>query len=347
MIVHRKTPLNFEPRPSRLASFITPQADFYVRNHGTMPKLSTETYKLKIGSMEFGIKDLEMLPKRFVTAVMQCAGNRRADMSEYKHVSGDAWQVGAIGNAEWAGVSLTDVLKKASMGEKAHVAFACHDDIEEERERFKYGVSIPMRKAMASETILAWSMNGERLTPEHGFPLRLVTPGYAGVRSPKWIASIVAQDQPSDNHIQQKEYKLFPPDVIKEKADFSKAPFVNDMPLNSVILQPIENATVKSGKTAVTGYAIYTASRVTKVEVSGDGGKTWKQADIKRESASPWSWVHWRAEIELKAGDRELAVRAFDAQNNGQPETAAPIYNFPGYLMTAWHRVKIHAKDSA
>ncbi|PTM40584.1 sulfite oxidase [Bosea sp. 124] len=347
MIVHRKTPLNAEPRPPRLASFITPQKDFYVRNHGNVPKLSAETYSVKVGTIEFSIPDLQKMPQRKVTAVMQCAGNRRADMGEYKHVSGDAWRVGAIGNAEWTGVSLSEVLRKASMGGKAHVAFACHDDCEEDREKFKYGVSIPMQKAMSEDTILAWAMNGEQLTAEHGFPLRLVVPGYAGVRCPKWIASIDEQEQPSDNHIQQKAYKLFGPDVIKEKADFSTAPVVNEMPLNSVILEPIEGAAVRTGKTVVSGFAICTMSSVSKIEASGDGGKTWTPAQIKREGDSKWSWVHWSAELNLKRGDHQLVVRAFDGQGKGQPESAAPIYNFPGYLMTAWHRVTVHAKDAA
>ena len=344
MIVHRNIPLNSEPRPDKLTSFITDQSDFYVRNHGTTPAIDAATYKIRVGAVDLTLSNLAQLPKRSVTAVMQCAGNRRADMARYKRVSGDAWQAGAIGNAEWSGVSLADVLNRAGVGQKAHVAFTAHDEIDEEREHFNFGVSIPMAKALASETILATSMNGQPLTPAHGFPLRLVTPGFAGVRSPKWLTSISVQDQPSDSRIQQKEYRQFAPKVIKEKADFTTAAFIDDMPLNSAILQPIEGATVKAGRSVLRGYAICTMHRVAKVEVSVDGGKTWSQAELKQASDSPWAWVQWSIASDLKAGDRELIVRAFDDQGSGQPEGAAPIFNFSGYLMNAWHRVTVHVE---
>lgn len=347
MIVHRRTPMNAEPRPPALQEFITKQADLYIRNHGNVPKLDAETYRIKVGSAEFDLAAIKAFPHRTVTAVMQCAGNRRSDMGEHRSVSGDAWRVGAIGNARWLGVSLSDVLKKAGIGNKPHLAISCHDDCEENREKFKYGVSIPMAKAMDPDTILAWDMNGETLTAEHGFPLRLVVPGFAGARSPKWIAAVAEQDNQSDNYIQQKAYRMFPPSVIKEKADWSKAPVINEMPLNSAVLSPLESATVPAGKLTVQGFAICTQSSVARVEVSGDGGKCWVRGELQKEGDSKWSWVHWRAELDLKPGGRQIVVRAFDSQGRGQPASTAPIYNFPGYLMTAWHRVNVQVKGAA
>lgn len=194
LIVHRPEPLNAEPPLAKLrAAFITQQGDFYIRSHGTIPQLSKEGYKLRVGGMgmtstELSLDELQSrFPRRTVTAVLQCAGNRRADMLAVKPVPGDPWGPGAISNAEWAGVPLGDVLRSAGVkdGRGLHVAFDSHDEITEEGEHFRFGVSIPLAKALAPETLLAFTMNGEPLTAEHGFPVRVVTPGYAGVRSPK------------------------------------------------------------------------------------------------------------------------------------------------------------------
>ncbi len=120
---------------------------------------------------------------------MQCAGNRRAEMGAVAPVAGVPWTPGAIGNASWTGVSLAAVLRAcgAEHHPSLHVAFACADTCELEGKRFNYGASIPIEKAMTQAVLLAWAMNGETLTPENGYPLRVVVPGYAGVRSPKWL----------------------------------------------------------------------------------------------------------------------------------------------------------------
>lgn len=351
MIVHRGFPLNAEPRSAKLAaSFITPQADFYIRCHGTIPQIAAEGFKLKVGGrgattpLELSVSEMRSrFPERKVIAVMQCAGNRRSDMAEVKHVPGDAWGPGAISNAEWSGVALSDVLKAAGAPDdpRLHVAFACHDEIDEDGERFKYGVSIPMAKAMASETILAFAMNGEPLSPEHGFPVRVVTPGYAGVRSPKWLAAITVQDHPSDSPIQQKNYKLFPSNVTKETVDYAKGFTIDDMPLNSAICEPAEGAKLGAGQVAVRGYAIATGRPIIRVDVSSDEGKTWTQAELDRRTDAPWSWTLWSVKLDLAKGERELVVRAWDAAGETQTSSTAEIWNFPGYLSTAWHRVKV------
>lgn len=351
-IVHRQFPLNSEPRPVRLtAGFITPQSDFYVRNHGTVPNLSEDDYRIRIEVPAAAPVDLSLAelksrsPRRSVTAIMQCAGNRRADMGEFKSVTGDAWRAGAIGNAVWGGVGLGDVLRAAGLRESGdlHVVFAAHDDIEEEGEKFKYGVSIPLAKAMAPECVIAFDMNGERLTAAHGFPVRVVVPGYAGVRCPKWLASIKVQDRPSANRIQQKEYKLFPPEVTRQTVDLSKGAFINDMPLNSAILLPAEGAVIPRGRATVRGWAIATSQRLTRVEVSVDRGKTWTQATLDSHPEAPWSWTPWNADVDVPKGRQELTVRAFDAAGGSQPSDPASIWNYPGYLSRSWHRVAIQA----
>lgn len=279
-------------------------------------------------------------------AVMQCAGNRRADMQLVKPTSGDPWAPGAIGNAEWTGVRLRDVLQAAGADEDTalHVAFEACDQVEMPDEgRLTYGVSIPMTKALAPEVLVAWAMNGEPLTPEHGYPLRMVVPGFAGVRSPKWLAAITVQNQPSDNHMQQRDYRLLPPDVTEATVNWENGVTINEMPLNAAICEPQTFAELPVGPVALRGYAVATAREITRVDVSTDGGRHWRQAELERRAEAPWSWTFWSASLELAAGEHELVVRAWDSAGQTQPASADDTWNFKGYLSAAWHRIRVRA----
>ncbi len=207
LIVHSAHPFNAEPPLDRLrASFVTPQRGLYVRSHGAIPALDAASHRVSVGGrvasrLELSVADLRRrFPERTVTAVLQCAGNRRGDLAQVRPVSGDPWSAGAIGNVAWTGVSLADVLHAAGTetSPAMHVAFAACDECEVEGERFRYGASIPMSKALGPEVLLAWQANGEALAPEHGFPIRVVVPGFAGARSPKWLAAIEVRDTPSE-----------------------------------------------------------------------------------------------------------------------------------------------------
>ena len=350
LIVHSEKPFNAEPSLLRLrAACITAQADFYVRSHGDVPHLDEGTHRLRVDGKVTRPLDLSMaelrerFPSRKLTAVMQCAGNRRGDMLQVRPVSGDPWAAGAIGNAEWTGVSLAAVLRAAGAEEGAemHVAFSALDDCEVEGEKFRYAVSIPMTKAMSPEVLLAYEMNGEALAPEHGFPLRAVVPGFAGVRSPKWLAGITVQNRPSDAKPQARDYKLFPPDVSKETADWDKGVTIYDMPLNAAICEPAPWAELKAGRTALRGYAMATARRIARVDVSIDGGRSWAQAELEHDPAAPWSWTFWQARLDLPKGEHELVVRAWDSAGQTQPALPDDVWNFKGYLSAAWHRVRV------
>jgi sulfite oxidase len=277
---------------------------------------------------------------------MQCAGNRRADMQQVKPTSGDPWASGAIGNARWTGVALADVLDAAGSDKDAalHVAFDACDEVEMPEEgRFTYGASIPMPKALTPDVLVAFEMNGRPLAPEHGFPLRIVVPGYAGVRSPKWLSAIRVQDKPSDNHIQQRDYKLVPPDVTEDTVVWDKGVTIYEMPLNSAICEPAPRAELKAGQTTVRGYAIATARAIVRVDVSVDGGRSWRQAELDHDDTAPWSWTFWSAAVDLPVGEHELAVRAWDSAGQTQPERPDDTWNFKGYLSAAWHRVHVSA----
>lgn len=350
LIVHSRQPFNAEPPLDRLrAAFVTAQQDFYVRCHGEVPALDEASHRLRVGGRVGAPLDLSMrelrarFPRRTVTAVMQCAGNRRAEYRQVRPVSGDPWQPGAIGNAAWTGVALADVLRAAGVeeAEGLHVAFAGCDEVELDGERFRFGASIPIAKALSPEVLLAFEMNGEKLALEHGFPLRAVVPGQAGVRSAKWLAGIEVRDRPSDTLVQRKDYKLLPPHMRKETADWDAGMTIYDMPLNAAICEPAPGAALPAGATALRGYAIATAREVTRVDVSIDGGRNWAQAELERHPEAPWSWTFWQARVDLPPGEHELAVRAWDSAGQTQPALPDDTWNFKGYLCAAWHRVRV------
>ncbi len=351
LIVHSTAPYNAEPPLDRLrAAMITAQPDFYVRSHGDVPHLDGAGHRLRVGGRVATPLDLSMaelrqrFPERTVAAVLQCAGNRRADLQGVRPTTGDPWEAGAIGNAAWTGVALADVLRAAGAEADAalHVAFDACDTVESPEGRFTYGASIPMAKAMAPEVLLVHAMNGEALTPEHGAPLRVVVPGFAGVRSPKWLAAITVQAGPSDNPMQARDYKLLPADVTDATLDWDKGFTINEMPLNAAICEPAANAELTAGSVTVRGYAIASARMVARVDVSCDGGRSWRQADLEASDA-PWGWTFWSARLDLPKGRHELAVRAWDSAGQTQPARPDDVWNLKGYLSTAWHRVPVSA----
>ena len=351
LIVHSAKPLNAEPPLDRLRSaFVTKVADFYIRSHGNLPELDADSHKVTVDGLvttplAFSVADLRsQFEPRSVTAVMQCAGNRRADMQQVRPTSGDLWAPGAIGNAQWTGVSLASVLQAAGAqtDPDLHVAFEAVDIAEnEDAPDAPFGVSIPMMKALCPDVLLAWAMNGEPLTREHGAPLRVVAPGFAGVRSAKWLKTISVQRTPSEAFQQARDYLLFPPDMRKETKDDSKGFPINEMPLTSAVCEPQFGATLAKGKTEVRGYAVATDRAIVRVDVSPNGGRDWAQAVIEDHGNQRWSWTLWRATLDLPKGEHELVVRAWDAAGQTQPSQADDIWNFKGYLGAAWHRVRI------
>ena len=188
---------------------------------------------------------------------MQCAGNRRTHLQDVEKTSGDPWDVGAIGNAAWTGVSLRDVLAAAGIQDGASfVGTTGADDVDVDGETAPFGASISIAKALEPDVLIAWAMNGEALAPKHGAPLRLVVPGYAGVRSAKWLTRIEVRDRPSDAPIQAKDYKLFPASVAKEDANWDQGLTIEEMPLNAAICAPVDGAHVSAGACGIAGYAV-------------------------------------------------------------------------------------------
>lgn len=355
LIVHSRTPLNAEPPLKRLrASFLTAADDFYIRTHGEVPDISPNEYRLSVGGgvakpLDLSLDDLGSgFPRARVTATMQCAGNRRADLAAVAPVSGDPWAPGAIGTAEWQGVALAEVLRAAGLRSMAgvHVAFEGFDEGETRDGWSAFGASIPVEKALGPEVLLADTMNGAPLRPVHGAPLRLVVPGYAGVRSVKWLKSITVQAEPSRNFHQAKDYKLFPPNVSAKTADPDKGMTIYEMPLNSAICEPADGAALTPGPTRLRGYAVCGGRPIARVDVSADGGRHWRQAELEEHGAGrgaqAWAWTFWNAVIDLPEGPHELVVRAVDIAGQTQPADPADVWNHKGYLSAAWHRVRVN-----
>jgi sulfite oxidase len=328
-IVHQDAPLNAEPPRSALAGApLTPLERFYVRNHGPVPETAAP---LRIDGLvgeplELPLDDLRALPRRELTATLQCAGNRRADLLRVRDIPGEApWGAGATGTARWAGAELADVLAAAGIDPAArHVGLTGADRSEEADPPQLYEVSIPLAKALRPEVLLAWEMHGEPLAPVHGAPLRAVVPGYIGARSVKWLERIELRAEPSEGYYQATAYRLF------------------DIPLGEVALNSdILSATATNGLVELQGYAFAGGERtVARVEVSADDGAGWTAAELL-DDQGPWAWRLWRASLALAPGRHELVARAWDSAGATQPESAATVWNPKGYANSAWARLEI------
>lgn len=352
MIIRQDAPFNAEPPPDRLRdSFVTPLDLFFVRNHGMVPVISPAEYCLRVDGLverplSLSLEELRRdFPFTLLAATLQCAGNRRQELIDVGEVPGETpWGAQAISHGVWGGVRLRDVLQAAGVEAAAqHVAFLGLDSTSKAG-GMGLGGSLPLDKALQPEVLLAYEMNGELLPPTHGFPLRVVVPGYIGARSVKWLGAITLQTQPSDNYFQARAYKLFPPEATPETADWEAAPMLGDLALSAVICRPLPNAAFTAGPVSVQGYAIVGAGReVARVEISVDNGRTWVEAALQ-ERAGPWSWCFWEATLELAPGQYELCVRAWDSAGTTQPADLREVWNFKGYMNNAWHRVAVEVR---
>lgn len=342
LIVKTPKPCNAEtPGDALDGHFLTPSDLFYVRNHMWVPKIDDGadkhllTIELIDGTTkEYTLRDLKSkFPKHTVTAVLQCSGNRRKDMSEGsgRPANGLPWSVGAISNASWEGCLLADVLADAGFdlptamagtSETKHVHFSALE---------AYGASIPIKKAIdpQGDVLLAYGMNGAPLPPDHGFPLRAIVPGHVAARSVKWLNHIGLSDEESPSQWQRRDYKCFGPN--QTKVDWDAAPAIQELPVQSAITsvklgdwvkKPVEKPNheskeidqtpkpdVPGRKVSLGGYAYSGGGRaIIRVDVSLDDGKSWNQAYLLPDctasdgSTSPclghaaWAWKRWRYE---------------------------------------------------
>jgi sulfite oxidase len=351
LVVHAEEPFNAETDLVSLTDRVTATDAFYVRGHGAVPEIDAYAWRLRVGGLverelSLSFETLrEAFRERTVTATLQCAGNRRAGLIAIRDIPGEApWGPGATGTATWTGVALADVLRLAGpLRDASDVGFEGADVCPEADPVQRFGGSIPLDKALRSEVLLAWAMNGEPLAAVHGAPLRLVVPGYIGARSVKWLERIELRTEPWSGYFQHVVYRLVP-------ADEAPGPGIG-MPLglvalNSDVLSPRDGETVTAGPVEVRGYAFAGGDRyVSRVDVSTDGGVTWTQARLL-EDLGRWAWRHWRITLDLAPGEHELLVRAWDSSAATQPEDEAALWNPKGYVNNARPRIRVRAISS-
>ncbi|KXX81057.1 Sulfite oxidase, mitochondrial [Madurella mycetomatis] len=261
LITHTTKPRNAEPPNEELdRTFHTPNELFYIRHHMWVPvvdeaKANEHLLTVELPDGETKQYTLEELKARFpthrVTAVLQCSGNRRNDMTRHAgKTNGLQWGVGAISNAEWEGVRLSDILADAGLKMAAPTAPTQKEtsappsedqpDANALHVQFTgleaYGASIPLAKAIdpRGDVLLAFSMNGEPLPRDHGFPLRAVVPGHVAARSVKWLSKIVISDEESTSQWQRRDYKAFGPNE-GPNPDWDRAVSIQEMPVTSAI----------------------------------------------------------------------------------------------------------------
>jgi sulfite oxidase len=340
--------LNAEPTAELLDHAITPIEHFFVRNNGRLPPEpagDVDTWTLRIdGEVERATAfSLAALRSQFevvtVTAVLECAGYGRDDFSP--PVDGVPWGRGPVGCARWTGVRLGDVLK--ACGVKRSAVYTAHhsDDTQPDSDAPAISRGIPIAKALAPETLLAFEMNGEPLPFLHGGPLRVVAPGFPGSAWQKWLTRLELRDREHDGEkMNGTDYRLprrrIAPD---EPIDESLFDVIVDMPVNSIITSPRDGFDARGGKIDVRGFAWSGHVPVRSVEVSTDGQR-WLPADLEPE-ADRFAWRRFRASLDAPTGPVTVMARATDLQGRSQPLEAP--WNPRGYCNNAVQRVRSRA----
>lgn len=349
LIFRSSNPRNAEPELSKLVqSWITPTKHFYIRSHAPNPKIDTERYRLTVDGLvrqplTLNLADLSRWPRHEVTATLTCAGNRRSEFNSEGKVGGVQWEAGAIGNANWSGISLADVLKKAEVlaGAK-HVWFEGQDEIERKDGVIPFGGSVPIEKAMLTGKVpgalLADRMNGEDLTPDHGYPLRTLVPGYIGARSVKWLGKITVSDKPSPNHYLATAYKI----VQKtDPIDWTESGPIYRFPINGAIATPRAKALVPAGLINVSGYVLPTGRldvTTQRVQISSDNGTSWQPTTLLGKGVD-YCWQLWSAKVRITPQTKKLLLRAFDSSGGFMPQRVP--WNAKGYLQNSWYELPI------
>ena len=347
IIVRNDWPEHWETAVGVLGNaWLTPNDRFFVRSHFPVPTIDPATWRLEVTGLvrqplSFTLEEVGGLPKVDAVHVLECAGNGRGLM-KLPNTSGTQWGRGAVGNARWRGVPLSDLLRRAEPGIDArHVWFEAADAAP------MPGVpgfvrSIPIDKAM-HDVLLADRMNGEPLPALHGAPLRAIVPGWYGMASTKWVTRVRLEAEPSDNHFMAKGYRYVAPG-----GDPLTSPPVEEMRVKSVITRPLEGSRVQlpqakpPKKLQVRGAAWAGPAGLRLVEISTDGGSSWRPAGFMGEN-EPMSWRLWATEIDVKPPARvTILARATDQLGNTQP--VEPEINGGGYGNNAIHKVTVDVR---
>jgi len=345
VVVHSSTTIETK-RSAFGTSVVTPTNQLYVRNNLPTPSESIvadrDAWQLQVAGVKqprtLSLRELKTLGLETVTMVLQCSGNGRGFFPSKP--SGTPWTVGAAGCVTWSGVPVRDVVQALGglidgvpymTGTGGEVLPAGIDPKTVIVER-----SVPV--AAMQDAILAWELNGEPIPLAHGGPLRLIVPGYTGVNNIKYIKQLAFTPKESDARIMSHGYRITPPGG---KGDPSQ-PSVQEMSVKSWINSPVpEDGTQAAGTVQIHGVAFGGLHGIKGVEVSLDGGKTWRAARLVGPDMGKYAWRQFVLQATLPKGKHVLASRATDDRGNVQPETRGE--NQSGYNNTSWadHAVTI------
>jgi sulfite oxidase len=351
-LVHDPEGLNTAVWPVEAGQLVTPVDHFFTRSHAPAPNIDPATWRLEIDGLvdrprSFSFAELTAdFPRRQVMATLVCAGLRRDEFLGMGPLAGELpWGPEAISTGQWGGIGLADVLREVGVAESArHVEFIGLDRVERQGNRFGFGGSVDLEKALSAEVLLATELNGSPLPAAHGFPLRTIVPGWIGARSVKWLGRITLRTDPSPNYFQSKAYRFQRERNPLDPRDVSGGVALTEVPLNAVIVEPMPDRLVPAGRVQARGWAMGSGGcRLSSVELSPNGGADWIRAGIAA-GGETWSWTLWEASVELQPGSHTLVVRATDCSGATQPETARATWNVKGYSNNAWHRVTIRAE---
>ncbi|EEF48413.1 nitrate reductase, putative [Ricinus communis] len=365
-----KHPFNSEAPLTQLMhhGFITPVPLHYVRNHGPVPKASWKDWTVEICGLvkkptRFTMDQLvNDFPSRELPVTLVCAGNRRKEQNMVKQTIGFNWGAAGVSNSVWRGVPLHFVLKRCGIYSRKKGALnVCFEGAEDlpGGGGSKYGTSIKKEYAMdpSRDIILAYMQNGELLAADHGFPVRMIIPGFIGGRMVKWLKRIIVTTKESDNYYHYKDNRVLPSHVDAELANaeawwYKPEYIINELNINSVITTPSHeevlpiNSWTTQRPYTLKGYAYSGGGKkVTRVEVTMDGGDTWQVCSLDHPEkpnkyGKYWCWCFWSLEVEVLdlLGAKEIAVRAWDETLNTQPEKLN--WNVMGMMNNCWFRIK-------
>lgn len=335
MVVRQRDPNNLEMPFDRLDDYITPTELFYVRSHFLPPRLDVEIYRLSIGGavqheVRLSYADLRALPAQSRVATLECAGNGRVFLSP--HVPGAQWQLGAVGNAEWTGVPLSIVLERAGLSDDVCELVLVGADRGVPTEEPKpagpiaYARSIPL--ALQRDVLLAYAMNGEDLSVDHGYPVRAIVPGQYGMASVKWLTDVVATTQPFQGYWQTADYAYWD--------DASGTPVrrpLAGMKLKAQIARPHVYETLKPGRPyTILGAAWAGNTDAAEIWISLDDGATWVEGAFL-DPPNRGAWRRWKYDwiTPAQPGRYTLLARAKGADGSVQPDRHDP--NFGSYVI--------------
>ena len=348
MLVHNDRPEDLETPLENFNTWITPNDVFFVRQHLPRPTTKEATHRIALSGRvnkerEIGVADLRKLPQYTVAATLECTGNARGFFRP--RVPGIQWGRGAIGNAEWSGPRLSDVLKLAGADGNARWVTVNGADVGVAKTP-DFIRSFRMEKALHPATLLALKMNGEALPDLHGFPVRLVVPGWDGTSWVKWVTTLSVANEPDTGFFMNPAYR-FPkhavmPGMAANPADLE---IIEAMPVKSYITTPSDQDRISLAAVTLRGIAWAGEQRIERVEISTDGGRHWMDAQLSSKNL-PFAWRLWSLEwTPPQIGYFTILSRARDSAGNVQP--IAATWNPSGYLYDAIDQIGVTVEKPA